>query len=559
MVKATTKNNPYKILIKKLIGSKIKNQAGLNKLKRKIAKQFKIDCPSNVTLLKIYHKLLKNKNIKPSKEIEVLLKTRPVRSLSGIVNISVLTKSYPCPGKCIFCPTEKGLPKSYLSGEPAVERAKTLSFDPYLQVQKRIEMLKSQGHPTDKIELRIVGGTWSVYPKQYQTYFIKKCFQACNDFEKSKLKSTPRTKTKFLARGQKLRDVHKKNEKAKNRIVGLSIETRPDYITEKEIIRLRKLGVTLVEMGVQTVFDDILKKSQTDLTIKKIARATKLLKDAGFKVLYQVMPNLPGSNIEKDFKAFQIMFKDQRFKPDWLKIYPCVVSKKAKLFQLWKKNKYRPYSKKELINLLIKIKKNLPYWVRITRLFRDIPAQKIVAGCKASNLREIIHQEMKKQNLACHCIRCREVKKGYNPQEKEYLLREDYNASDGKEIFLSFENKKRTKLFSLLRLRVPSFHYSSKSHFINALKEAAIIREIQTFGLQVPITSDKNNQGNKKDKSHISAQHKGLGKKLIKEAERITKKGFGFKRIAVISGVGARQYYKKLGYKLENTYMIKRL
>jgi len=532
-------------IIKELIKTKIKNQEELNALKRRISKKYKIGILSNFELFKFYQKLLKEKKIKKSKKLEKILKIKPIRSLSGIVNVSVLTKPYPCPGKCIFCPTEKGMPKSYLSGEPAAERAKKLNFDPWWQVKKRIEMLKFEGHPTDKIELRIVGGTWSFYPRDYQAFFVKECFRAANEKDYSfNLKSQNDTKNLL----KELKKEQKENEKAKNRIVGISIETRPDFINEEEIKWLRELGVTMVELGVQTIFDDILKKNKTELTSEKIAKATKLLKDAGFKVLYHLMLNLMGSDPILDLKCFEIVFSDERFKPDWIKIYPTVVTKESKLYKFWKEKKYRPYSNRELIEILIQIKKNLPYWVRVARVLRDIPSTKIVAGCKISNLREVVKREMEKRGLTCHCIRCREVRERYNLKEKIYLFREDYEASGGKEIFLSFENKERTKLFSYLRLRIPSQFFEKKKHFISTLKDSAIIREIQTFGELVPIGIKK-----------IAPQHRGLGKKLIKEAEKIAKREFGLNKIVAISGIGVRDYWRKLGYKLKGTYMTKKL
>jgi elongator complex protein 3 len=518
-------------IIKELIRAKVKNQEELTAFKRKIAEKYKIKTLSNFELFEFYQKLLKKRRIKRSKKLEKILKTRPIRSLSGIVNISVLTKPYPCPGRCIFCPTEKGMPKSYLSGEPAAERAKRLKFDPYLQVKRRIEMLQFEGHPTDKIELRIVGGSFTFYPKEYQEWFVKRCFDGANE-KKSK----------------NLEEAQRKNEKAKNRIVGISIETRPDLINEGEVKWLRKLGVTMVEIGVQSVFNEILEKNETGLNVEKIARATKILKDAGFKVLYHLMPNLIGSDPNLDKKCFEIVFSDERFKPDWIKIYPTVVTKESRLYKFWKEGKYKPYSDEELIELLIQVKKELPYWVRVTRILRDIPAPKIVAGCKISNLREVVKKEMEKRRLLCHCIRCREVRERYDPKEKVYLFREDYEASGGKEIFLSFENKKRTKLFSYLRLRIPSQIFEGRKHFIPTLENSAIIREIQTLGEMVPI-----------EKRKIAPQHRGLGKKLVKEAEEITGKEFGLRKIAVISGVGVRDYWRKLGYKLKEDYMIKKL
>jgi len=516
-------------VIKDLVKSRLKNQADLAFFKRKTAKKYKIPCPSNIELLKAYHKLLKTKRVIRSGKIENLLITRPIRSLSGIVNISVLTKSYPCPGKCIFCPKEKGLPKSYLSGEPAVERAKRLKYNPYLQVKKRLEMLELEGHPTDKVELRIVGGTWSYYSKKYQIWFVLRCFQAANQ------SSTNYTmKENVLLEG--LRKEQKKNEKAKHRIVGLSIETRPDFINFEETKWLRKLGVTMVEMGVQSIYDDVLKSNSRGHGKKETITATRLLKDAGFKVLYQMMPNLPGSNLKKDEKMFEELFKNSNFQPDLLKIYPCAILKEAKLFRKWKKGQYNPYTQSQLINLLKSIKKKIPYYVRIQRINRDIPSLRVAAGpAKISNLRQILIESMKKENWRCRCIRCREVKESYDPNEKFYLFRKDYDASGGKEIFLSFENKKRDKLYSLLRLRLTS-------------QNNAIIREIHTYGLLIAV-SEKG----------MAPQHQGLGRKLIKATEKIVKKEFGLKRLSVISGIGARSYFRKLGYKLKNTYMVKEI
>jgi elongator complex protein 3 len=518
-------------IIKELMKTKIRDQEELTAFKRKISEKYKVKTLSNFELFEFYQKLLKKRRIKRSKKLERILKTRPIRSLSGIVNISVLTKPYPCPGKCIFCPTERGMPKSYLSGEPAAERAKRLKFDPYLQIKRRIEMLQFEGHHTDKIELRIVGGSFTFYPKKYQEWFVKRCFDGANGKKSKNLEETQR-----------------KNERAKNRIVGISIETRPDLINEEEIRWLRNLGVTMVEIGVQSVFDEILEKNETGLNAEKIARATKILKDAGFKVLYHLMPNLMGSDPNLDKKCFEIVFLDERFKPDWIKIYPTVVTKESRLYKFWKEGKYKPYSDEELVELLIQVKKELPYWVRVTRILRDIPAPKVVAGCKISNLREVVKREMEKRGIFCHCIRCREVRERYDPKEKVYIFREDYEASGGKEIFLSFENKERTKLFSYVRLRIPSQIFEREKHFLSVLENSAIVREIQTLGEMVPI-----------EKKKIAPQHKGLGKKLVKEAEKIAKREFDLEKIGVISGIGVRDYWRKLRYRLKDTYMVKKI
>jgi elongator complex protein 3 len=504
-------------LIKELVKAGLRTPADLASFKRRVAKNYQIPCPSNISLLKTYHELLRNKRVKKSEKIEILLKTRPIRSLSGIVNVSVLTKPYCCPGRCLYCPTEKGIPKSYVSGEPAVERAKKLNFDPYLQVKKRIETLELEGHLTDKVELRIVGGTWSYYPRKYQEWFVKKCFNACNERGETSLNQAQRI-----------------NEKAEHRIVGLSIETRPDFIDSGEIKWLRKLGVTMVELGVQSIYDDVLKKNLRGHDVKETVSATQLLKDAGFKVLYQMMPNLLGSSPDRDLKMFKTLFSDSRFKPDMLKIYPCALMKEAPLYRWWQRKRYRPYTEKQLINLIRAIKKKIPYYVRIQRITRDIPSPSIITGpAKISNLRQMVAGN-------CQCIRCREVKENYNLKEKLYLFRQDYSASGGQEIFLSFENKNRVKLYSLLRLRI-----------VEAKPWSAIIRELHTYGQLQPLARGS--------ASATSPQHRGLGKNLIKKAEKIAEKEFKIKKITVISGVGVRDYWRKLGYRLENTYMVKNI
>lgn len=521
-----------KSIIKKLIKDEVKTSAELDSFKREIAKEYKIQFPTNVELLQAYHKLLKNKKIQKSRNVELLLRTSPVRSLSGIVNVSVLTKAYPCPGKCIYCPIEKDLPKSYLSGEPAVERAKTFHYDPYQQTKERINMLEEQGHPADKIDLRIIGGTWSYYPKKYQTSFIKRCFDACNN-----------KKSKNLEEAQKI------NEKAKHRVVGLSIETRPDFINKNEVQRLRKLGITKVEMGVQSINNKILKLNKRGHQVQETIKATRLLKDAGFKVSYQIMLNLYGSNPKTDLQQFKTIFTDEKFKPDFLKIYPCALIKNTPLYKLYQEKKYKVYSKKQLTALIKNIKKITPYWIRIVRIIRDIPAQKIVSGpTKISNLRQIIQDQMKKEDWQCQCIRCKEVKNQFDKKDKIALFRKDYKSSKGQEIFLTFENKKRTKLYSLLRLRIPSYYPKKEKHYLKVLQKSSVIRELHTYGQLTPIS-----------KKGYSSQHKGLGKKLIKEAEKITKKEFNLEAITVISGIGAREYYRKFGYNLQNSYMKKPL
>lgn len=489
-------------------------------------------------LLAVYKFLLSQRKIRRNKLLERLLILKSVRSLSGIVVVSLLTKPYACPGECLYCPTEKGAPKSYLVNEPAVARAVMCNYDPYLQVQSRLTALKNIGHPTDKINIRIIGGTWSYYPRQYQTWFIKEIYRAVNNFPKATNKT--RRPSQNICNLEK---VQINNEKSKNRIVEISIETRPDYIDKKEIKRLRNFGVTKVEIGAQALDDEILKKNRRGHDIAATTKATRLLKDAGFKIAYQMMANLPGSNLAKDKKIFKELFENSNFRPDYLKIYPLALVKNSGVYNLYQRKKFKPYSKQQLLNLIKYIKSIVPYYLRIERIIRDIPTADIVeGGAKISNLRQIVQAEMKKEESECHCIRCREIKDNDYTKFKPYLNVREYEASKGKEFFLSFETKRRDKLFSMLRLRMPS------ETILPELKNAAIIREVHTYGQQLGISKNEK----------LASQHKGLGKKLIREAERIAKKN-GYKKIVVISGIGARSYFRKLGYKLQNTYMIKNL
>jgi elongator complex protein 3 len=518
-------------------------------LKRRASKRSKNKFLTDAELLSVYHKLVRQKSVKKNSSLENLLRRRAVRTLSGVAPVTVLTQPFPCPGNCLYCPDEPGLPKSYLKNEPAASRAWMSGFNPFKQVKVRLKALRDNGHPTDKIELIVLGGTWSAYPKKYQYWFIKECFRAANA-ENSKFKNPSPTgkqkKSKIKGKIQNLinslKQEQRKNEKAKNRIIGLTLETRPDFISLAEIKTMRDLGCTRVELGVQSVYDEILNANRRGHSVAQTAAATKLLKDAGFKINHHIMLNLPGSTPARDLKVFKTLFSDARFQPDLLKIYPCVVLKTAPLYRLWRQGKYRPYSEKQLVNLLIKIKKIIPPYVRIQRIIRDIPKQDIVAGSQTSNLRQLIANSGKKQ---CHCIRCREIRGRYRANEKIKLFRLDYPASGGQEIFLSYENPDQEKLYALLRLRLPG----PEAQTLPVLKNAALIRELHTYGELVPI--------GQKDKQ--KTQHAGLGKKLMAEAEKIVKTETDCQKIAVIAGVGIREYYRKLGYSLKEEYMVKEI
>jgi elongator complex protein 3 len=564
-------------IITKIIAQNPQTPAELSNLKRSLAAEFRLpSSPSNMELLKTYRALRKKNEIKQNKLLESLFIKRGIRTLSGVAPIAVLTKPYPCPGQCVYCPTEKAMPKSYLSNEPAVMRAVLCGFDPYKQVRTRLNALRLEGHDTDKIELIVMGGTWSYLPKDYQIWFISECFRACNGFVMLRLSKHDKSGIVALREPQgdnlslhhlikNLKHQQEQNEKAKHRIIGLTLETRPDFINSEEIKWMRELGATRIEIGIQSIYDSILQLCRRGHKVKEIIEATKLLKDAGFKICYHIMPNLPGSSPKQDIKMFKELFSNPDFQPDMLKIYPCVVTKNSELYEWWKKGEFKPYTDKQLLNALIEIKKIIPPYVRINRLIRDIPEESIIAGNKISNLREVIRREMLNRDIACKCIRCREVghqlnfplnKGGKGVGIKTKLFTQKYRASNGMEYFLSIESLDRKILYAFLRLRIPSLIYSHSNSqelalfasLIPELNNAALIRELHTYGHLVPI--DKKQKG--------ATQHLGLGKKLIAEAEKIVKK-LKIKKLAIIAGIGVREYYRKLGYKIEGTYMVKHI
>lgn len=531
----------YDNFIKLAIKEKPESQADFLKLKKGIAKRLGVSLPTNADIREAYEKMVGDKKITRNPILEKSMLTKSVRTQSGVAVVAVLTKTYPCPGQCIYCPTEKEMPKSYLSNEPAVMRAISAKFDPYLQVKNRLRALELNGHKTDKIELIIMGGTFSCFPKKYQERFITECFRACNEYDNIHgIKKVGKPKSES---GTHLLIEQKRNETANHRIVGLTLETRPDYINKKEIINFRKLGCTRVELGVQSIFDEVLRANKRGHDVRTTITATELLKDAGFKINYHIMPGLLGSSLRKDRAMLRDLFSNPDFQPDILKIYPTVVVKNTPLYKLWRKNEYKPLTDKQFQEFIIDAKRNIiPPHVRIMRIVRDVPEGSIIAGPKISNLRQLIAK-----NSGCRCIRCREIGAGLQLNKKIILDRIEYEASGGRELFLQYVSEDMNELYALLRLRVPSDKNSS--HPIICLRNAAIIREVHTYGKMTGIGKSDN----------TSPQHTGLGKKLVREAERITNHEFGMKKIVVISGVGVRDYYRKLGYRLKDSYMVKYL
>lgn len=474
-------------------------------------------------------------------KLKELLKIKTVRSWSGVVPVSIFTKSFGCPARCVFCPTEARVPKSYFSDEPAVMRAIRNKYDPFKQVISRLTQLFLSGHTIDKIELIIQGGTFSAINQRYRENFVKRSFDAANtDVEKLLLGNQPTSSKKSLRQSQLL------NEKSHQRIIGVTVETRPDWCTKDEIKFLRKLGVTRIELGVQSLQEKVLTLNKRGHGLDEVIRATKDLKNAGFKICFHMMPGLPGATLESDIKDFQTLFSNPDFQPDLLKIYPCVVTRDAELTKWYEEKKYVPFNDDKLIKLLLKVKKIIPPYVRILRLVRDIPANDIIAGSKMSNLRQEVEKELHKNNLKCRCVRCREVKLGNIKNVNNLKLRViEYLASEGKEFFLEYIDPNSETLFALLRLRFPS---KNSQPLFAVLKDSSLIREVHTYGQALSLGKSKINL----------SQHRGLGQKLIAEAEKISQK-HGYKKIAVISGVGTREYYRKFGYRLSQTYMIKNL
>jgi elongator complex protein 3 len=458
---------------------------------------------------------------------------KPTRTISGVTPLAVMLKPRSCRhGACVFCPS-LGVPQSYTPKSPAVMRALLLKYDPYKQVRARMQAFEAMGHPTDKIELIIMGGTFLDYPLGYQYEFVKRCYDGMNGQD-----------AKNLEAAKKL------NEKARHRCVALCIETRPDVCGEKEIKRMLEFGATRCELGVQAPDDKIYKLVKRGHTVADIVTATRLLKDSGFKVGYHIMPGIPGSNLKKDIIMFKMLFSSEKFKPDQLKIYPCQVIKGAELESWLENERYFPYDEKILAKLLAKMILLTPEYCRIMRIMREIPPEYIAAGIRRIDLRKDVEAELRKsvkdmKNVKE--IRMREIgfaARRNQPVDTHLKLKTiSYKASGGKEYFISVVNKDNI-LFGLVRLRIPG----KDNSFLPELKGAAIVRELHVYGPTANIG----------ERREDFWQHKGLGKLLMKEAEKLAKKAKKAK-IAVISGVGVREYYRQLGYKLDGSFMSKRL
>ncbi len=481
---------------------------------------------SKHTLVSVYREQIEQGEREPNQGLLKKIRLKPMRTLSGVTTVTVLTKPFPCPGNCIFCPDYEEMPVSYLPDEPGAMRALHHAYDPYTQVASRIQSLHEIGHPTDKIELLVLGGSWSAYDQPYQEWFIKRCFDAMNETDSANL--------------QKAQEL---NERAKHKNVGLVLETRPDLITPQELVRMRGYGVTKLQMGVQSLDDRILALNQRGHTVAEARKGVALLRAAGFKIVLHWMPNLLGATLESDREDFVRLWQD--FSPDEIKIYPTQLLKDTGLYQVWERGEYRPYTTEELIDLIADLKLTIPRYCRVNRVVRDIPSQNVVEGNKRTSLRQDIQRELARRGQSCSCIRCREVK-GQEIDIDELVLNEMIYSSNGcEEHFLSFDTPDDS-LAGFARLCLPGPNAADPG--ILELSDAAIIREVHVYGESLPVGREKDG----------APQHSGLGTALLEEAERIAS-AQGYSKIAVISAVGTREYYLSRGFERGDLYLVKDL
>jgi elongator complex protein 3 len=451
------------------------------------------------------------------------IRMKPIRTLSGVTTVTVLTKPYPCPGKCIFCPSDVRMPKSYLPDEPGARRGLEHAFDPFAQVKSRLEALDAVGHPLDKVELLILGGCWSSYRRDYQEWFVRRCFDALNGVEL-----------------ETLDEAQLYNETAPSRNVGLVIETRPDHIHPGELAWLRRLGVTKVQLGVQSLDDRILELNQRGHSVADARQAVDLLRAAGFKIVLHWMPNLLGATPASDRLDFARLWDG--FCPDEIKIYPNQLLENTELFQVWQRGEYHPYSTDDLVQLIADAKITIPRYCRVNRVIRDIPSTYVVDGNRRTSLRQDIQNELKRRGLACQCVRCREVRNHKVTPDDLKLDDLEYQAGGSQEHFLSFVTPD-DHLAGFLRLSLPGAQ--SPPTGMPDLERAAIIREVHIYGQSLAVGAEERG----------AAQHIGLGSRLIQYAQDLAR-AQGYPRLVVISAIGTRRYYQRLGFKQGELYMV---
>ncbi|MFA4825389.1 MAG: tRNA uridine(34) 5-carboxymethylaminomethyl modification radical SAM/GNAT enzyme Elp3 [Methanoregula sp.] len=469
------------------------------------------------------------------KILRKILLVKPTRTLSGVAPVAVMTSPAPCPhGKCLPCPGGPEhpyqSPQSYTGEEPAALRAREHNYDPFMQVHARLEQFELLGHRVDKVELIVMGGTMTARPAEYQEQFVARCIESMNTYPGGTPAPVP----------PDVVSVENDNERSAIRCVAITFETRPDWCRREHIDRMLSLGVTKVELGVQHVDDAILTYNRRGCTVADTVEANTLLRDAGLKVGFHMMPNLPGSTLESDKLMFETIFSDPRFKPDFLKIYPTLVTPGSEIEEHWERGIYSPYKENELIELIAYAKTLIPEFVRLQRIQRDIPAKLIVAGSRHSNFRQLAQNRLKATGRKCRCIRCREI--GRLPSIVESDMRvKKYECCGGTEHFISAVSG--DSLIGFTRLRFPSKVYRPE------LENAALMRELHVYGSLVPVGRDADSE---------EWQHRNYGRALLALAEETAITG-GYSRLAIMSGMGVRPYYRRQGYERAGPYMVKEL
>ncbi|HZD35934.1 MAG TPA: tRNA uridine(34) 5-carboxymethylaminomethyl modification radical SAM/GNAT enzyme Elp3 [Nitrososphaeraceae archaeon] len=474
-----------------------------------------------------------------------MLRIRPVRTASGVTIVTVMATPYPCPqGRCIYCPggVEFNTPMSYVGSEPATKIAQTHSYDPYEQITTKLKTLRTNGHDTGKIELIILGGTFPFMPRKYQSDFVKACYDALNSDVKIGLSHT-------------LEEAMSVNELSNHKCVGLTIETKPDYCKQNHIDLMLSLGVTRVEIGVQSLRNEVLSLANRGHNVDDVIESFRIARNAGLKIVAHMMPGLPNSSPKKDLEDLQQIMYDPRYKPDMLKIYPTLVLRNTGLHKLYSRGQFVPYTDEEMVRILVELKKKVPPWIRIMRIQREIETKDIIAGPKKGNLRQLALERLYSEGHRCKCIRCREIglrTDKWNDKGSTKLTRLDYEAAEGQEIFLCCETQNSSALLGFLRLRKVTGSDDSELHSYNCHNDntVAVVRELHVYGQALSVGRKANG---------MSSQHRGIGKVLMAEAEQIAKSEFGVETLSVISAVGTRKYYGKLGYSRKGYYVTKLL
>lgn len=498
----------------------IKSKNELQLLKTELARKYSLDyLPKDTEILS---------SAEFPDDIKQMLRIKGTRTISGVAVVAAMTSPERCPhGKCIYCPggIENNSPQAYTGYEPAALRGRSNDYDAYNEVFSRLKQLETIGHDTSKVDLIIMGGTFTARTEEYQRSFVKGCLDAMNK------SVSPDLETSIL-----------ENESSSRKCIGLTVETKPDWFMEKDIDLALSYGTTKVELGIQVLSEEVLRLNNRGHGIEEVRRSTKLARDSGMKIVYHLMPGMYGTEEQDDYRSFDLMLADPAFRPDMLKIYPTLVVRGTSLYKLWKEGKYVPPDTDRIVKFLSYVLEKAPPWVRIQRVQRDIPVKFIAAGVKRSDIRNMAESRLRKEGVRSSEIRYREVGHYSVAEEDVIFHRTDYEASDGFEIFLSYESKEA--IVGFVRFRV----LSGEAHR-QELQNSSMIRELKVFGNVVPV-GQKNGE---------DWQHRGYGKLLISEAERISREEFGIPRIAVISGIGVRNYFRSLGYELNGPYMMKNL